>query len=69
MTKDEVMLFIGRSVVLTSKKLSMSIVGYVEAVLCDVVIIQGFTAWGVCCADITSIKDRATTEYKSVLDA
>ncbi|MEK7698808.1 MAG: hypothetical protein AAB332_00240 [Planctomycetota bacterium] len=69
MTKDEVMPFIGRSVVLTSKKLFVSVVGYVEAVLCDVVIIQGFCVWGVCCADITSIKERNSGTYKSVLDA
>lgn len=58
MTEDVARSYIGRSVVLTSKKLSMSIVGYVEAVLCNVIVLQSSCCWGICCEDVTEIKER-----------
>lgn len=58
MEASEVKTFIGRNVVVISKKLSMSVVGYVEAVICDVLIIQGFCCWGINCSDVIEIKER-----------
>jgi hypothetical protein len=68
MTSQEIKSYLGKSVVVTSKKLSMSIVGYVEAVICEVAVIQSSCCWGVACEDITEIKERDRV-YKSVIDA
>ncbi|OIO27846.1 MAG: hypothetical protein AUJ60_08470 [Nitrospirae bacterium CG1_02_44_142] len=47
--------YLGKRVLIRSKKLSVSVIGRVTDVVCDVLILQGYCLWGIRCSDITEI--------------